>query len=171
MRRLWATAVSGAIILLSAGCTTEPAATTGAPTPAVGAVTEATPAPGVTAQASDPAGDAALASNTGAICKQAAKTSGDAAKMLEQNRKLVADAASAKDKFLVQKVTEKAERDVQNWGFALTDMSRLVADTEVKKALGEVGAEISKIKGDFKKIDDAKVASLRKAVDKACGKG
>jgi hypothetical protein len=174
MRRLWATAASGAIILLSAGCTTEPATTTtGAPTPAVGVVTPATPAtpaPGTSVQASDPAGDKALAGNTPAICSQAAKTSGDAAARLAQNLKSEADAASSKDKLLVEKAQQQTQRDVQNWGSALTDLSGLVADATVKKALGAMGKEITQLKGDAKKLDAAKITSLQKTLTDACSK-
>jgi hypothetical protein len=173
MRRLWATAASGAIILLSAGCTTEPAATTGAPTPAAGAATTAataTGAPSVSAPPPGPAGDKALAGNTPAICSQAAKTSGDAAARLTQNLKSEADAASSKDKLLVEKAQQQTQRDVQNWGSALTDMSGLVADGTVKKALGDMGKEVTQLKGDAKKLDAAKIASLQKTLTEACSK-
>lgn len=158
MRRLWATAASGAIILLSAGCTTEPAATT----------TAGAAPPSAAIEASGTAGDAALAANTPAVCSQASKTSADAAVRLAQNLKSEAEAASSKDKLLLEKAQQQTQRDVQNWGSALTDLSGLVANATVKKALGDMGKEITQLKGDAEKLDAVKIASLQKTLTTAC---
>jgi hypothetical protein len=174
MRRLWATAVSGAVLLLSAGCSTEtPSA--GAPTPAapasVGAPTAAAPPTASTGASAGPdAGDVALAGNTDAICNQASKVGGNAAATYATNKKILVDAEKAKDKDLAQKAEAKAVRDVQSWAYALEDMSKLVADKAVKEALSDMSKDVVKLKGDVKKINDATFTKLSSKLDKACGK-
>jgi hypothetical protein len=171
MRRLWATAASGAVLLLSAGCSTDPPVT-GSPTPAPPA-SVAVGVPGASAGASagvpDP-GDVALAGNTAAICEQATKVTAQAVRQYTQNKKNLTDAATAKDADLVAKAKAQAERDVQNWSFALKDLSGLVADTTVKKALAEVSTQITKFDADIQKISSKSFASVQAKVAKACGK-
>ena len=180
MRRLWATAASGAVILLSAGCSTEPA-TTGSATPAVPPVPpsaaapapQASPGAGASAgagAASANAGDVALAGNTDAICKQATKVSGRAAATFATNMKLLVEASTAKSKDDAQQARARTVRDVQNWSFALADLSKLVADKTVKRALADMSKQVTRLQGDVEKIDDAKLANLREQLDKACGR-
>jgi hypothetical protein len=171
MRRLWATAVSGAVIVLSAGCSTEtPSA--GSPTPAAPAASVAAVAPTASTGASTGpnAGDVALAGNTDAICNQASKVAGNAAATYATNKKILVDAEKAKDKDLAQKAEAKAVRDVQGWAYALDDMSKLVADKTVKKALSDMSKDVVKLKGDVTKINDATFSKLSGKLDKACGK-
>ena len=176
MRRLLcASAVSGAL-LLGAGCSSdEPASTTAAPAPvSSGATTSAAAGAGSTASAPAAAagsGDAALSGNSEAICQQAAKTGGDAAKNFAQDVKLLIDAEPAQDADQVSKARAKAARDVENYSYALTDMSKLAADPELKAALADMGKQVTALKGDVTKIDDNRLSKLQDTLDKACGRG
>jgi hypothetical protein len=179
MRRLWATAASGAVLMLSASCSADPPAT-GTATPAVppASVAASAPgapgAPGASAGASGVApnpGDVALAGNTAAICEQATKVGAQAVTLYGQNKKILADAMTAKDSDLAGKAKAKAQRDMQNWAFALTDLSRLVADTTVKKALAAASTQVTKLRTDIGKINAKDFAAVQAKLDKACGKG
>ena len=164
MRRLLA-AVAATGALLLAGCSTAPDA------PTVSAASEAAPVPTAAASvAGKNAGDAALAGNTAAICTQAAKTGGQFAALFAYDHKVLTDAESAKDKDLAGKARQKATRDVENYAYALTDMSKLVADPTVKKALAAMGKQVTALKGDLSKIDDGKRQELGATLDQACGK-
>ena len=174
MRRLLALT---SVVLLAAGCSTGKSGTepNAAPAPAPGGSAPVASAPGADAAGDAQSGgakggDAALQGNTAAICDQAAKTSGDFAATFAQNLKLQIDAASAKDPIAAQKVEQKAMRDVQNYSYALTDMSKLAADQEVAKALGAMGKQVGAFKADISAIDEEKLAGLRATLDKACGK-
>jgi hypothetical protein len=172
MRRLWATAASGAVLLLSAGCSTEPG-TSGSAAPAAPTTGAAVSGPAPSARASgvpQTTGDAALAGNTGAVCSQAARLSGQAAAAYAENLKILVDASSAKNKDLTAKAKEETERDIESWSFALADLSKLVADPGVKKALGDMSKQVVKLKADVQKIDDAELAKVRATLDTACGK-
>jgi len=174
MRRLL---VLTSVVLLAAGCSTDKSGTeptaAPAPAPAGGAPAASAPAADASGAARSGAaegGDAALRNNTEAICDQAAKTSGDFAATFAQNLKLQIDAASAKDPVAAQKVEQKAMRDVQNYSYALTDMSKLAADQAVAKALSDMGKQVGAFKADISSIDEKKLADLRATLDKACGK-
>jgi len=172
MRRLLCTtAVTGAL-LLGAGCSSdEPAGTTAAPAPVASAA--AVPSGGAGATASAPAaatsGDAALSGNSEAICQQATKTRGDAAKNFAQDVKLLIDAQSAQDADLVAKAKAKSARDVENFSYALTDMSKLASEPALKAALADMGRQVKVLKGDVRKIDAARLDKLQETLDKACG--
>jgi hypothetical protein len=176
MRRLL---VLTSVILLAAGCSTDKSGeATAAPAPASGGSAPAAGAPAASAPVAGGAatnggakgGDAALKGNTAAICNQAAKTSGDFAATFAQNLKLQIDAASAKDAVAAQKAEQKSLRDVQNYSYALTDMSKLAADKAVSQALGDMGKQVGAFKADISAIDEEKLAGLRATLDKACGK-
>jgi hypothetical protein len=175
MRRLlYVTAVSGTLLLFGAGCSSdEPAATTAAPTPVTSGA--AAPAASGGATASAPAagggsGDAALSGNSEAICQQAAKTGGDAAKNFAEDLKLLIDAESAQDADQVAKAKAKTTRDVENYSFALKDMSKLAADPALSSALADMGKQVTALKGDVRKLDAAQLTKLQETLDKACGK-
>jgi hypothetical protein len=172
-------------VLLAAGCSGDPESSgAAAPTPAVpapvsaptvsvaatpgGAPVSGTGGTGSTAGGRN-AGDAALAGNTRAICDQARKTSGNFAATFAQDLKLLIDAASADDPALVAKAEEKTRRDVQNYSFALKDMSQLAADPTVKKALADMGKQVTALQGDVRRIDDRRLAALSGTLDRACG--
>ena len=176
MRRLLiATAVSGALLLTGA-CSSDKTDDTptaaGAPTSATsGAATAgdgAAPATSADPSAQKDA-DAALKGNTKAICDQAGKVSGDAGSRFAQDLKLLIDAESAQDKDLVAKAKEKTTRDVENYSFALTDMSKLASDKDLKKALASMGKQVNALKGDVRKLDAEKLGALQTTLDKACG--
>jgi len=172
MRRLIAAAVASGVLLV-AGCSSDKAATP-APAAAPDPATSSNAGPGSSAgtgKASGAAGDAALSANTSAICDQAAKTGGNAASNFAQDVKLLIDAESAKNKAAVAAAKEKTTRDVENYSFALQDMSKLVADPAVKKALAEMSESVAALKGDVRKIDAAELGKLQGSLDKACGKG
>jgi len=175
MRRLLcATAVSGAFLLLGAGCSADdPAASTAAPTPATSGSGAPAASGGVTgsaaATASPQSGDAALSGNSSAICQQAAKTGGDAAKNFAQDLKLLIDAQSAQDADQVAKAKAKTTRDVENYSYALTDMSKLASEPALKAALADMGKQVTALKGDVTKIDAAQLTKLQETLDKACG--
>ena len=173
MRRLLcATAVSGALLLLGAGCSSSADDTTAAPTPAASgaAVPSGSGSPASAGAGSQSAGDAALSGNTAAICDQAAKTGGDAATNFVQDLKLLIDAESAQDQDLVAKAREKTTRDVENYSYALTDMSKLASDPTLKAALADMGKQVTALKGDVRKLDAERLAKLQATLDKACGK-
>ncbi|MET8151851.1 hypothetical protein ACIBSW_40095 [Actinoplanes sp. NPDC049668] len=175
MRRLLsATAASGALLLLGAGCSSGKVAenTTAAPVPAIPAPGASTPASGASAGAALPGeADAALSGNSEAICQQAAKTGGDAAKNFAQDLKLLIDAETSQDKDSVVKAKQKTARDVENYSFALKDMSKLAADPKLKAALADMGSQVTALKGDVRKIDSERLDKLQKTLDKACGNG
>jgi hypothetical protein len=178
MRRLLCAAVLSSALLLGACSTdkssdTSPAATpaapasAGAPASGVGG----SPVPGSSAAGSSASGkgDAALKGNTKAICAQAAKTGGDAAKNFAQDLKLLIDAESAQDKAAVAAAKAKTTRDVENYSFALGDMAKLASEPELKKALGAMSKQVSALKGDVRKLDAEKLDGLQETLSKACG--
>jgi len=174
-RQLCATAVSGAILLLGAGCSSDDQAGATA-TPAPLASGAAAPAAGGPATVSAPAavpgpGDAALAGNSEAICKQAAKTGADAAGTFAADLKLRIDAESAQDADQVAKAKAKTTRDVENYAYALTDMSKLASEPALKTALADMGKQVTALRGDVLKMDAALFTKLRGTLDEACGKG
>jgi hypothetical protein len=114
-------------------------------------------------------GDAALAGDTAAICAQALKTGGDFAKTFAQDIELQINAAAANDPAAVQQAEQKTARDVRNYAFALRDLSELVDDAEVKKALAEMGEQVDALAGNVRELDVAKLTGLRTTLDKACG--
>ncbi|MFI7597329.1 hypothetical protein [Actinoplanes sp. NPDC049681] len=170
MRRLLClTALSGALLL--GACSTDKTADTATPATAAPVL----PTPGVSggpapAGSTDAgAGDAALRGNTGAICSQAAKTGGDAARNFAQDLKLLIDAESAQDRDAVAKAKEKTSRDVENYSFALADMAKLASEPELKEALTAMSKQVSALKGDVRKLDPAKLGGLQETLAKACG--
>jgi hypothetical protein len=171
MRRLVAAvAVTG--VLLVAGCSSGKTATTAGATPAVSAAAAvsgaavARPDAGAAAAA-----DAALAGNTAAICDQARTTSTNAEVNITQDQKLLAAAGASKDKAAVAAAGEKATRDVENYAYALQDMSKLVADKTVKKALASMSASVTALKGDVTDLDAEEQGRLAGTLAKACGNG
>jgi hypothetical protein len=178
MRRLFIAAAAGAV-LAAAGCSTAPDANAtpgvtlpaGATSPAAagtGAATGPTP-PSPKPALTGKAGDTALAGNTLAICNQVQKMTGQFASMWGQDRKLLEDAKNAKDQpDLVSKVQEKSTRDVDNYAFALTDMSKLVADAKVKQALADTSKQVTALRGDVQKIDQGKLDGWSAGLRKAC---
>ncbi|RSM51088.1 hypothetical protein DMB66_42680 [Actinoplanes sp. ATCC 53533] len=176
MRRLLcATAVSGALLLLGAGCSSDDqAGTTAAPAPLASGASA--PAVGGATTSSAPAagpgpGDVALAGNSDAICQQAAKTGADAAGTFAEDLKLRIDAESAQDADQVAKAKAKTTRDVENYAYALTDMSKLASEPALKAALADMGKQVATLRGDVLKMDAALLTKLRGTLDKACGKG
>ncbi|GAA0812437.1 hypothetical protein [Spirilliplanes yamanashiensis] len=173
MRRLLVAAASGAVLLLGAGCSTDPAATPDAapaPTNAAAPTSAAAPAPApsTTDKSGKPvnAGDAALASNTGAICGQANKVSGVAAASFARESGLLAD---SKGKPEAQRVEERVQRGLEGWAFALRDLGNLTDDAALKKALGTQGDKVQKLsEGDLHKIKESQLTAIGNDVEKAC---
>jgi hypothetical protein len=173
MMRLRLAAGALTAVLLGAGCSAggDTGDTTGdgvAPS-AAGRAGAGTTAAGPSG-AGQNAGDAALVGNTDAICDQAARTGGEFAATFAQDLKLLIDAESARDKAQAARVKAKTSRDVDNYSFALADMSRLAADPALKRALAEMGQQVSVLKGDVRKLDEKKLASLQTTLDDACHK-
>lgn len=155
-------AVAMSAVLLS-GCSGagDPAAEAGGPT-----------VEGVAAAASqqgEKPADTALAEDTGAICAQAGRTSTEFGKTLAEDRQLLVKAA-AESKESKVKAQEKVTRDLENFSFALLDMSKLAADPSVKSALGAMGDRIAALKGDIAKIDEKTLTEMHSVLDKACGR-
>jgi hypothetical protein len=176
MRRFAAAALTG--LFLVAGCSTDPDAggTAVAPAPAPGAsVTASAPAPGASADATSRqstgarGGDAALSGDTGAICTQAVRIGADFARTFAGNLKLRIDAASSGDPAAVRQAEQKSARDVQNYSYALNDLSKLAADPAVKRALADMSKQVNALNGDVRELDEKKLAGLRTTLDKACG--
>ncbi|WP_067497141.1 hypothetical protein, partial [Actinoplanes sp. TFC3] len=113
------------------------------------------------------AGDAALKGNTDAICDQAARIGGDAAKTFAADLKLLKDAKSA-DADAAAQVDQKTTRDVQNYAAALADMAKLTTDAKLKKTLAGMGKQISALDGDVRKLNPDKLAGLQEDLSKAC---
>jgi hypothetical protein len=167
-------AVAGLSALLLTGCSAdqpEASAPAGAPSAAGVSVPEGgAPASGGVDAPAGPdaaAGDAALSEDSEAICEQATRTSTGFGKTFAENLQLI---SSATDKPARKQAKAKATRDVQNFSFALLDMSQLASEPELKKALGAMGAEVKALSGDLDKIDDKKLAKLQATLDKACGR-
>ncbi|WP_430782228.1 hypothetical protein [Actinoplanes sp. G11-F43] len=142
---------------------------------AAGGVTSArseTPDPVVaeSARQTEKPTDAALSEDTEAICAQAGRTSASFGKTVAEDSRLLAQAAGEGAEAKAR-AREKATRDVENFSFALLDMSKLAGDPAVKKALATMGAQVTALKGDVTKIDDKKLAQLKSTLDKACGRG
>ncbi|BFU46421.1 hypothetical protein [Krasilnikovia sp. MM14-A1004] len=177
MRRLRLTAVSGALVLLGAGCSSGPDVTTPpAGTPAVAPAAPSTgpggPAPAAGATPSRAAaGDAALKGNSAAICDQATTTGAHAGATFAQDLKLLIDAESGQDSAAVSQARAKTTRDVQNYAYALADMGKLASEPDLKKALTTMSKQVGALKGDVRKLDATKLAALQTTLDKACGKG
>jgi hypothetical protein len=170
MRRLVA-AVAVTSALLVAGCSTDKTGTTAGATPAVSAgapASRSTARPDAGAAA---AADAALSGNTAAVCAQARTTGTNAQDNFAQDRKLLSDAQTAKDKAAVSAAKEKASRDVENYAYALGDMSKLVADPTVKQALATMSTDVTAAKGDLAKIGPEQLGKLAGTLAKACGNG
>jgi len=83
--------------------------------------------------------------------------------------KLLIDAQSAQDADLVAKAKAKSARDVENFSYALTDMSKLASEPALKAALADMGRQVKVLKGDVRKIDAARLDKLQETLDKACG--
>jgi hypothetical protein len=172
MRRPFAAvAVLSGALLLATGCSADPGSVQATPLPAP-PVGGAGSAPAAGSAATDAAaGDAALKGNTKAICIQAAKTGGDFAATFAQDLELLIDASSSSDKAQVEKAEQKTARDVENYSFALIDLSKLAEDAPVKKALSDMGEQVTALKGDVRKIDESELTKLRATLDRACGSG
>nr|BFE75905.1 hypothetical protein GCM10020092_092060 [Actinoplanes digitatis] len=69
------------------------------------------------------------------------------------------------------KAKQKTARDVENYSFALKDMSKLAADPKLKAALADMGSQVTALKGDVRKVDSEQLTKLQKTLDKACGNG
>jgi hypothetical protein len=157
------------LILPLAACSTEPS--TGGPASPPATI----PAPGASVTAAAPssapvdkAGDAKLSQDTKAICAQADKlTNSFGATFTQDLKALIGTAQNAKQK---AEVEQKTKRDVQNFSFALTDLSRLAGDADVKKALAEMGKEVTALKGDVRQLDADQLGELSGKLDRACGR-
>ncbi|MEV6306727.1 hypothetical protein AB0M02_45530 [Actinoplanes sp. NPDC051861] len=166
---------AGLSALLLAGCSSDEPEATPAAADVVSSATAAPAEAGTTPAADTPAGpdaaagDAALSKDTDAICEQASRTSTSFGKTFTEDYRLLIEAASQGGQAETE-AKQKASRDVENFSFALLDMSKLAADPEVKKALATMGAQVTALKGDLSKIDDKKLAKLQATLDKACGK-
>jgi hypothetical protein len=170
-------AAAGLSALLLTGCSADqPEASAPAPASSVaGAATPEGGAPAASAGVEAPAGpdaaagDAALSADSEAICEQASRTSTSFGKTFAQDYQLLIE-ASGKDAQAKQQAKQKVARNVDNFSFALLDMSKLAAEPKLKKALAAMGAEVKALKGDLDKIDDKKLAGLHATLDKACGR-
>ncbi|WP_433828847.1 hypothetical protein ACQP2E_05900 [Actinoplanes sp. CA-015351] len=178
---LYAAAGLSALLLAVGGCSGDDSGTTAAPAAGAGSTVagtaaEATSTTGATdpGAAADPtaskvsgkAGDAALAADTEAICAQASRTSAEFGKIFieDYNRVLQLSGQAKTD------AEQKATRDVENFSYALLDMSKLAADSGLKKALAAMGDQVTALKGDLADLDDKKLVGLHATLDKACGR-
>jgi hypothetical protein len=160
MRRIAVLVILGAL----GGCSGTPSPAGVTPTPAV-----RPSAPGATAV--DPSvAESALTGNTKAICEQAARTGSSFGETFIADLRLQIDAASKGGDAKTQ-ADQKVARDVQNYSYALTDMAKLTTDTELKKALSQMSAQVMALKGDVTKINADKMSELSATLDQACGRG
>jgi PBP1b-binding outer membrane lipoprotein LpoB len=162
--RIPALAVVAISAVLLTGCS-------GGDDPATPAAQGAAPAAadGASQQTEKPT-DTALSEDTEAICAQASRTSNEFGKTFAEDYQLLIKAA-AESKEAKARAQEKVSRDLENFSFALLDMSKLAADPTVKKALSAMGAQVTALKGDVSKVDEKKLAGLHSVLDKACGRG
>jgi hypothetical protein len=131
------------------------------------------PAPGTSAApsptgAAGKSGDAALSKDTKAICGQADKLTTSFGATFTQDLKALID--NAQDAEQRAEVEQKTKRDVQNFSFALKDLSGLASDAGLKKALAEMGTEVTALGGDVRQLDADKIGELSGKLDKACGR-
>ncbi|GAB1645620.1 hypothetical protein [Krasilnikovia sp. MM14-A1259] len=180
MRRLCLTAVSGALVLFGAGCSTgpdkagpvaAPAVAPAAPTAAGGGTSAPAAGAASAAASAEAGGDAALKGNSAAICDQAATTGAHAGATFAQDLKLLIDAETGQDSAAVTQARAKTSRDVQNYAYALADMGKLASEPGLKKALTAMSKQVGALKGDVRKLDAAQLAALQATLEKACGKG
>jgi hypothetical protein len=158
-------------VLAAAGCSTDSEPPASTPTPAGAPSAAPAPASGAAGR-SDTTGtsaDKALTGDTKAICEQANRVSAQFAATFAQDIKLLIDASSESDPAAADQAKQKTSRDVQNYAFALSDMAKLADDAEVKQALGEMSRQVGSLRGDVRKLDDKKLASINGALDEACG--
>ncbi|MEU4695017.1 hypothetical protein [Actinoplanes sp. NPDC023714] len=181
---LYAAAGLSALLLALSGCsggsseeTPAAAGTVAAETPATATTTTSAAAADPTAEATGgtksksggKTGDAALAADTEAICEQASRTSTSFGKTFAEDYKLLTEASKSGGQAKAD-AEQKAKRDVENFSYALIDMSKLASDKAVKKALAAMGDEVTELKGDLEKLDDEKLAGLHATLDEACGR-
>jgi hypothetical protein len=114
--------------------------------------------------------DTALSEDTEAICAQAGRTSTDFGKTFAEDYQLLIKAAAESEESKAR-AQEKVTRDLDNFSFALLDMSELAADPGVKKALSAMGGQVKALKGDVSKVDEKKLTELHAMLDTACGRG
>jgi hypothetical protein len=173
MRRLLGAAVIGALVLGAAGCSTDKSDLGAPSTPSVPPPVSAPvpppdvsvpPAATASATTSVNPGDAALSADTQALCRQAARMSGQFSSQLAADAKMVTAAGRAADQAAVAEAKRKTARDAQSFAFALNDMSKLVADPTLKKALVEMSAQVRAANGDVRKLD-----RLQPTLAGACG--
>jgi hypothetical protein len=161
--RIPALAVVAISAVLLAGCS-------GGDDPATPAAPARVDGAAGTSQQTEKPTDTALSEDTEAICAQASRTSNEFGKTFAEDYQLLIKAA-AESKEAKAKAQEKVSRDLENFSFALLDMSKLAADPTVKKALSAMGAQVTALKGDVSKVDEKKLADLHGVLDKACGRG
>jgi hypothetical protein len=161
--RIPALAVVAISAVLLAGCS-------GGDDPATPAASAGVDGATGTSQQTEKPTDTALSEDTEAICAQASRTSNEFGKTFAEDYQLLIKAA-AESKEAKAKAQEKVSRDLENFSFALLDMSKLAADPTVKKALSAMGAQVTALKGDVSKVDEKKLADLHGVLDKACGRG
>jgi hypothetical protein len=162
--RIPALAAVAITAVLLTGCSGGDEPSAQAPTPAVAGGSA------VAEQQTEKPTDTALSEDTEAICAQASRTSTDFGRTFAEDYQLLIKAA-AESKESKARAQEKVTRDLDNFSFALLDMSKLAADPSVKKALSAMGGQIKALKGDVSKIDEKKLADLHAVLDKACGRG
>jgi hypothetical protein len=161
--RIPALAVVAISAVLLAGCS-------GGDDPATPAASAGVDGATGTSQQTEKPTDTALSEDTEAICAQASRTSNEFGKTFAEDYQLLIKAA-AESQEAKAKAQEKVSRDLENFSFALLDMSKLAADPTVKKALSAMGAQVTALKGDVSKVDEKKLADLHGVLDKACGRG
>ena len=155
--------------LLIAACSSSPdaAATTATPGTIPPPATAAAPSGAPADPAKAAGGDAALSKDTKAICTQADKVTAQFGATFTRDLKVLTGASGA----VKTEVEQKTKRDVQNFSFALKDLSTLAGDAGLKKALGEMSTEVKALNGDVRKLDADKLGELSGTLDKACGRG
>ncbi len=185
MRRLLVAAVSGAVLLLGAGCSTDKTDDTAAtptagpvPAPVAPGASAAAPAtgasggPAATGGSGGPAGsgDAALARNTDAICDQATRVSRDAVAGFAADVKLLEKAKRSDEPATVTQAGTQAQRRLEGWAYALRDLSGLTADNGLKASFGGLSGKVEKLSRseDLTKVSAGQLSAISGDVKKAC---
>jgi hypothetical protein len=116
-----------------------------------------------TADKNPAAADAALSQDTEAICQQAERAGTSFGDLLTADLKLQLD-AKGKGAAAQAQAKQKLTQDVNNYSYALADMSKLAADATLKSTLKQMSDQV-------RVFDATKLSELSDTLDKACGKG
>jgi hypothetical protein len=157
MRRHLATLVAPAVLALAAGCSG------GSADNAVWESPEASAAP-----VSVPSG-VTLSADAKVTCAKATKisTAFGGTFVTDLRGRIEAEAKGSSARGVAQAVLD---RHVNDYSVALAGLARGTGDAPLKKALKQMSVQVKALKGDFRKLNAAKLSATTISLDKACGR-